>query len=135
MARLDEITDLHRAYITARDKFRAHHGAKPNPFDFDNEEHLRWHITSERLVNASVKAEMAYRDAADAFFATTAPDLVQLLVDLDEHFEGRVDIDDNGGPNMAMRCVSMIEQLIGPRPANASPLPVRGLTRDEAVKQ
>jgi len=116
MKTLDQIVALYSTYITARDKFRAHYGTKPSPFDYDNEQHVRWNIEGERLVNASVKAEMAYREAADEFFAKACPDLIQLLVDLDEHFEGMVDINGNGGPNMAMRTVTQIEALLGPRP-------------------
>lgn len=114
---LDQIAEMARTYMTARDQFRTHHSTKPKNFDHDNEDHIRWSVRSEKLVGLSVKHEMAYRAACDEFFAKSCPDLIQLLVDVDEYFDGQEDIDDNGGPNMAMRCRSQIETFLGPVPA------------------
>lgn len=117
MKTLDQIAEMCRTYNAARDKFREHHATKPKFLDYENETHIRWSIESEKLVTASVKLEGLYRAACDEFFAKGCPDLIQLLVDLDEHFDGQVDIDSNGRPNFAMRCGAQIEAFLGPRPA------------------
>lgn len=114
---LEQLAEMHRSFITARDEFRTHHASKPKYFDHDNEDHVRWEIKSNKLVSLSVKADQVYRHACDEFFAKACPDLIQLLVDVDEYFDGMEDINGNGGPNMAMRCRSMIVAFVGPAPA------------------
>ena len=67
---LTEITTLAHAYFAVRDESRAHYRTKPDPFDLDNEEHLRWQIKYDRLIRKQVNAETPYRAACDKFFAT-----------------------------------------------------------------
>lgn len=134
MARLDEILELYAAYRKAQDAHLAAYKDLPERVDLYNEDHLRAKIKSDRACHETVRTGNAYRDACDEFFKKTAPDLIQLLVDIDEHFDGQVDINNNGGPNMAMRCVQMIEELIGQRPPVVTPpMPVLNHTREESL--
>lgn len=113
---LDQIAEMAGVYLSARKTFGTHHGTKPQPFDLENEDHIRWHIQNEKLVGAVVRLEGRYRAACDEFFAKSCPDLIQLLVDVDEYFDGQEDADD-GIPNTAMKVRMQIEALLGPVPA------------------
>ncbi len=73
---INDITKLAAAYFEARDTFRAHYRTKPDPFDYDSEDHIRWQIRSDRLVGLSVRAEGVYRAACDEFFAVRETELV-----------------------------------------------------------
>lgn len=120
MGTLEKIAELARTWREAREAFFQHYKTEPKPFDYDNEAHMRWKWRSDRLCAASVKAEVPYREACDTFFAKACPDLIQLLVDVDDYFDGMVDADD-GVPNFAMRCVTQIEDFLGPRPVAKPP--------------
>lgn len=66
---LTEIRPLAEAYFAAREDQRAHFRTKPDRFDLDNEDHIRWQIKYDRLINKHVRLETPYRAACDAFFA------------------------------------------------------------------
>jgi hypothetical protein len=117
---LEQIAEMARAYFAAKEAHYQAHRAKPEPFDFDNDDHIRWQVKTARLCSASVTTGEAYRAACDEFFKNACPDLIQLLVDVDEYFDGMEDINGNGGPNTAMKCRQQIETFLGPVPAASS---------------
>lgn len=113
---LDKIMELYRAYRKAQGEHTQAYREQPEPLDYNNEDHIRAKINADRICARVVKAGNAYREACDEFFAKGCADLIQLLVDVDEHFDGQEDADD-GIPNTAMRCRQQIEAFLGPAPA------------------
>lgn len=118
---LDQIADLARAYFAAKEAHLAAYKAEPKATPHDSEEYIRWEIQSRRLCSAVVTTGNTYREACDEFFAKSASDLIQLLVDVDEYFDGREDADD-GIPNTAMKCRQQIETFLGPVPVSENGL-------------
>ncbi len=65
---LAEVRDLARKAFEAQTLSFDFFCTKPEPFSFDDEEHIRWHIRREKLLKASIDADREYRNAADRFF-------------------------------------------------------------------